>query len=62
MKPNEAHCEENQGVRGQKIPPPFSEFENPGRPPEFSLAQNLVFDTGLDELVFAVSMKRQIQK
>jgi hypothetical protein len=22
MKPNEAHCEENQGVRGEKIPPP----------------------------------------
>jgi len=36
MKPNEAQCEENQGVRGEKIPPPISEFGNPGRPPEFS--------------------------
>lgn len=32
MKPNEARCEENQGVRGEKIPPPITEFENPGRP------------------------------
>jgi hypothetical protein len=39
-------------------PPPISEFENPGRPPEFSLAQNLAFDTGLDVLVFSFSMKR----
>jgi len=24
MKPNEAQCEENQGVRSEKIPPPFA--------------------------------------
>gem|GEM_PF-1531837 len=23
MKPNEAQCEENQGVRSEKIPPPL---------------------------------------
>jgi hypothetical protein len=26
MKPNEAQCEENQGVKGEKIPPPL-DFE-----------------------------------
>jgi hypothetical protein len=28
MKPNEAQCEENQGARGQKIPPPSNEMSH----------------------------------
>jgi hypothetical protein len=34
----------------------------PGLSPGVLATQNLVFDTGLKELVFAASMKRQIQK
>lgn len=42
MKPNEAQCEENQGVRSEKIPPPKS---TPGK--GFKLLVALAFTSNL---------------